>query len=135
MKLIFMKKWCSLLLLRTLQTHHVYSTLKRRGNGRFHVVSIWNTRGVCREVVLKLVGDKVKQFFVADWRNIYRGQKIVTLTRYFFLLQAGTSLLRSGAGLLQIQIRELRVQIHELRVQIHKLQVQIHELQVQIHEL
>ena len=26
----------------TLQTHHVYSTLKRRGNG----VSTWNTRGV-----------------------------------------------------------------------------------------
>ena len=29
-----------------LQTHHVYSTLKRHGNGRFHVVSMWNTRVV-----------------------------------------------------------------------------------------
>ena len=29
-----------------LQTHHVYFTLKRRGNGRFHVVSTWNTRSV-----------------------------------------------------------------------------------------
>ena len=29
---------------RTLaQTHHVYSTLKRHGNYRFHVVSTWNT--------------------------------------------------------------------------------------------
>ena len=28
------------------QTHHVYSTLKRRGNDHFHVVSTWNTRGV-----------------------------------------------------------------------------------------
>ena len=28
------------------QTLHVYSTLKRRGKGRFHVVSAWNTRGV-----------------------------------------------------------------------------------------
>ena len=28
------------------QTLQVYSTLKRRGNGRFHVVSAWNTRGV-----------------------------------------------------------------------------------------
>ena len=28
----------------TLQTHHVYFILKRRGNGRFHVVSTWNTR-------------------------------------------------------------------------------------------
>ena len=30
----------------TLQTHHVYTTLKRRGNDRFHVVSTWNIRGV-----------------------------------------------------------------------------------------
>ena len=29
-----------------MQTLHVYSTLKRRGNERFHVVSTWNTRGV-----------------------------------------------------------------------------------------
>ena len=29
-----------------LQTHHVDSTLKPRGNGRFHVVSTWNLRGV-----------------------------------------------------------------------------------------
>ena len=28
------------------QTHHVDSTLKRRGNDRFHVVSTWNPRGV-----------------------------------------------------------------------------------------
>ena len=27
-------------------THHVYSTLKRRGNDCFHVVSMWNTCGV-----------------------------------------------------------------------------------------
>ena len=33
-------------LTRTLQTHHTYSTLKRRENGRFHVVSTWNIRGV-----------------------------------------------------------------------------------------
>ena len=26
------------------QTHHVDSTLKRRENGRFHVVSTWNPR-------------------------------------------------------------------------------------------
>ena len=30
----------------TLQTLHAGSTLKRRGNGRFHVVSTWNPRGV-----------------------------------------------------------------------------------------
>ena len=32
--------------LASLQTYHVYSTLKRRGSGRFYVVSTWNTRGV-----------------------------------------------------------------------------------------
>ena len=32
--------------LPSLQTHHVDSTLKRRGNGRFRVVSTWNPRGV-----------------------------------------------------------------------------------------
>ena len=30
----------------TLQTHHVYSTLKQRRNDRSHVVSTCNTRGV-----------------------------------------------------------------------------------------
>ena len=30
----------------SLQTLHVYSTLKRRGIGRFHVISTWNTRGM-----------------------------------------------------------------------------------------
>ena len=30
----------------SLQIHHVDSTLKQRGNGRFHVVSTWNPRGV-----------------------------------------------------------------------------------------
>ena len=30
----------------SIQTQHVYATLKRRGNDRFHVVSTWNTRGV-----------------------------------------------------------------------------------------
>ena len=29
-----------------LQTHQVYSTLKRRGDDYFHLVSTWNTRGV-----------------------------------------------------------------------------------------
>ena len=31
---------------QSLQTHHMDSTLKRRGNDRFHVVSTWNLRGV-----------------------------------------------------------------------------------------
>ena len=35
----------------TLQTHHVDSTLKRHGNGRFHVVSTWNPRGVFVRII------------------------------------------------------------------------------------
>ena len=34
------------------QTHHVDSTLKRRRNGRFHVVSTWNPRGVFVRILL-----------------------------------------------------------------------------------
>ena len=30
----------------SLQTQHVYSTLKWRVNDRFHIISTWNTRGV-----------------------------------------------------------------------------------------
>ena len=41
----------------TLQTHHVDSTLKRRGNGRFQVVSTWNPRGVFR--VMRRVSNQI----------------------------------------------------------------------------
>ena len=34
------------MLMTNLQTHHVASTLKRRRNDRFHVVSTWIPRGV-----------------------------------------------------------------------------------------
>ena len=48
----------------TLQTHHVYSTLKQRGNDRFRVVSTWNTRGafvgkVSRKLKTLVTGRKV----------------------------------------------------------------------------
>ena len=43
------------ILVNTLQTLQVYSTLKRRGNERFHVVSTWNTRGVFVGYVLALL--------------------------------------------------------------------------------
>ena len=39
-------KHLNTLFFHTLQTHHVDSTLKRRGNGSFHVDSTWNPRGV-----------------------------------------------------------------------------------------
>ena len=43
------------ILVNTLQTLQVYSTLKRRGNVRFHVVSTWNTCGVFVGYVLALL--------------------------------------------------------------------------------
>ena len=46
MKNIFQVDFIKLVQQHALQTHHVDSTLKRRGNGRFHVVSTWNRRGV-----------------------------------------------------------------------------------------
>ena len=45
-KFIFITKLAICRSAITLQTHHVHSTLKRCGNGRFHVVSTWNTHGV-----------------------------------------------------------------------------------------
>ena len=39
-------KYSKLTLVTSLQTNHVYSTLKRHGNVRLHVVSTWNKRGV-----------------------------------------------------------------------------------------
>ena len=38
-----------------LQALHMYSTLKRRGKVRFHVVSTWNTRGVVVESMIKVI--------------------------------------------------------------------------------
>ena len=35
------------------QPHHINSTLQRRGNGRFHVVSTWKTYGVFVELHVK----------------------------------------------------------------------------------
>ena len=37
----------------SLQTHHLDSTLKQRGNGRFHVVSKWC---VCRDYCIGTIG-------------------------------------------------------------------------------
>ena len=43
----------------TLQTHHVDSTLTRRGNDRFHVVSTWNPLGVFVGNLLRITDTKV----------------------------------------------------------------------------
>ena len=40
------RSWPGTLQEQSLQTHHVYSTLKQHGNALFHIVSTWNTRGV-----------------------------------------------------------------------------------------
>ena len=58
----------SVYIMLTLQTHHVYSTLKKRGNDRSHVVSACNTRGVfvgkpildkCHSLI-KFVSEKIQ---------------------------------------------------------------------------
>ena len=51
-------------MLVTLQTHHVYSTLKRRGNDVETIVSTWNTRGVLVEKSLDtLQGLLLNEFY------------------------------------------------------------------------
>ena len=44
------------------KTLHVYSTLKRRGNGRFHFVVTWNTRGVFVSLEVTMTLNKVNFF-------------------------------------------------------------------------
>ena len=47
----------------SLQTHHVDSTLKRRGNGRFHVVSMWNPHVVFVEFFAIKIKKKLEYSF------------------------------------------------------------------------
>ena len=65
---------------RTLQKHHVDSTLKRRGNGHFHVVSSWNPRGV-------FVGNMIKSYF--KLRQVLSNRNKI----YFNPLQHGVAFL------------------------------------------
>ena len=46
----------------SLHIHHKYSTLKRHGNGRFHVVSTWSTCGVFVGILTLLIFIE-KSFF------------------------------------------------------------------------
>ena len=46
----------------SLQIYHKYSTLKRRGNGRFHAVSTWSTCGVFVRILTLLIFIE-KSFF------------------------------------------------------------------------
>ena len=63
-----------------LQTHHVYSTLKRRGNGRFHVLSTWNTRSM-------FVGQLLS---FGNWNMRYPSSKFCNshLLKNFTLIEA-----------------------------------------------
>ena len=53
----------------SLQTHHVDSTLKRRGNGRFHVVSTWNPRGVFVGILL-LFSEKLENGIKTSFKKV-----------------------------------------------------------------
>ena len=60
----------------TLQTHHMYSTLIRRGNGRFHVVSTWNTHGV-------FVGNMSLQAITTSFPLVLQGLYFVHKLKYY----------------------------------------------------
>ena len=101
----------------TLQTHHVYSTLKRRGNGRIHVVSTWNTRGVfvgeirvlqstkdltrfCSVLVnLLATENQFWKFYITNFRHCLKSRDVVSHTakirfRLRILFHVETLLLR-----------------------------------------
>ena len=61
LRIIDQKTYLPKNLFKPLQTHHLYFTLKRRGDGHFHVVSTWNTRGV-------FVNQRVSVIQCDDWR-------------------------------------------------------------------
>ena len=52
----------------SLQTNRVYSTLKRHGNNRFRVVSMWNTRGVFVGFTLSCLVSK--NLVGKKWQNL-----------------------------------------------------------------
>ena len=82
-------------LLKTLQTHHVYSTLKRRGNDRFHVVSTWNTRGV-------FVGKGLAQGSSCEFCEMFKDN-------FFTEYLRATSSVKSIAILIQFKSGRLKV--------------------------
>ena len=63
-----------------LQTHHVYSSLKRRENGCFHVVSMWNTRGVFIGVHVNRYNINHQQNHQQRKENVAEPIKIIRLT-------------------------------------------------------
>ena len=73
----------SLLNYRKKKTHHVYSTLKRRENGCFQVVSMGNTRGVfvsflhrVREISFMVFTNIRFNSFMTERYLLYRNQSI-----------------------------------------------------------
>ena len=75
-------QWHVLFLLKTdaeaavpLQTHHMYSTLKRLGNNRFHVVSTWNTCGVFIGLKMFFKIDALKNFAIFTGKQYCRNFK------------------------------------------------------------
>ena len=65
----------------SLQTHHVESTFKRRGNGRFHVASTWNPRGVFVAIIAFSFRIEKIQFI----QDLYRTLEIAKI--YLRLLE------------------------------------------------
>ena len=69
-----------------LQTHHVYSTLKRVGNGWFHVLSTWNTCCVFvegaywRELGVHVRVLKRSGFLKLAWFNHEALKDLLTMT-------------------------------------------------------
>ena len=76
----------------SLQTHHMYSTFKRCGSGRFHVVSAWNTLDVPTDTGRKLNVHKTLR---------RRPERLLNVLRAFSLRPVSTVVL---VGILSLLI-------------------------------
>ena len=68
-------RWNERHLSNSLQRQHVYSTLKWHGNGRFHVVSAWNTSGVFVGLFWN-TNDSIASFSWLKYVNLWERQQM-----------------------------------------------------------
>ena len=72
--------------LASLQRHHVYSTLKRRGSDRFHVVSTWNSRvefvGIFPMNMCKLVPNGFNSFLLTFDNSLNLAKRMIDRVKY-----------------------------------------------------
>ena len=93
---------------RYLQTHHVYSTLKRCGSSCFHVVLTWNTRGVFVGLISKIALLKswvavLKNYSTPGISTFHTRYKTTSTTHCLTIRERGDSVLSAGSSIFLLQ--------------------------------